>query len=69
MSVSYKPLRHTLVDKGLTTSDLRSKYGGGLNSATVTRLNRDEYVSLQTIEQLCKFLSCNVEDVVEFNFE
>ena len=65
MGVTYKPLLHTLVDKDLMLKDLRDVNGANLNSATVTRITRNEYVSLQTIEHLCRFLNCRIEDVVE----
>ena len=65
MGISYKPLLYTLVDKDLAIKDLRKKDGANLNSATVTRITRNEYVSLQTIEHLCRYLNCRIEDVVE----
>lgn len=65
MGVSYKPLRHTLVDKDLVIGDLRDEKGANLNSSTVTRINKDEYISLQSIEQICRYLNCRIEDVVE----
>lgn len=66
MSVSYKPLKHLLIDRELTLGDLRRPEIAGLNSSTVTRLNRDEYVSLQTIEQICEALACDVQEVLCF---
>ena len=65
MGISYKPLLHTLVDRDLATKDLRNPDGANLNSSTVTRIRRNEYLSLQTIEHLCLFLDCKIEDVVE----
>lgn len=65
MGVSYKPLRHTLVDNDLVIGDLRDEKGANLNSSTVTRINKDEYISLQSIEQICRYLNCRIEDVVE----
>jgi len=66
MEVSYRPLKHLLIDRGLKLGDLRDPAVAGLNSSTVTRIDRDEYVSLQTIELICSSLSCRIEDVVEF---
>lgn len=64
MSVSYKKLLHLLVDKGLTTSDLAKMAGLSLN--IIGRIKKDEYVSMETIENICKVLSCTPNDVFEF---
>lgn len=66
MGISYKPLKHLLIDRNMKLGDLRREDVAGLNSSTVTRLDRDEYVSLQTIEQICKGLNCTVDDIIEF---
>lgn len=49
--------------------DLRDKNGANLNSSTITRLNKDEYISLKSIEDICRFLNCRIEDVVEVVFD
>lgn len=64
MSVSYKKLLHLLVDKGLTTSDLAKMAGLSLN--IIGRIKKDEYVSMETIENICKVLSCTPNDIFEF---
>lgn len=37
----------------------------GLSSYMMTRLGKDEYVSLEVIAKLCKVFHGNVEDVAE----
>ena len=37
----------------------------GIGHSTLTRLKRNESVSMETIDKLCKILDCNVEDIVE----
>lgn len=32
----------------------------------MTRLKRNEYVSLESIEKICSVLHCKVDDIVEF---
>jgi putative transcriptional regulator len=32
----------------------------------ITRLRRNAYVSLDTIESICTVLNCNVDDILEF---
>ena len=69
MGITYKPLRHILIDRNLEMKDLRDKNAADLNSSTITRLNKDEYISLKSIEDICRFLNCRIEDVVEVVFD
>ena len=38
----------------------------GLSHSTLTRLKRNEVVSTETIDRLCRILECNVEDIMEY---
>lgn len=38
----------------------------GLSTATLARMSKNEYISLETIEKICQYFDCKVEDVVEF---
>lgn len=64
MAVTYKKLFHLLIDRGITTSQLSDKAGFSAN--ILTRLRRDQYVSLESIEKICLTLNCNVDDILEF---
>lgn len=64
MAVTYKKLFHLLIDKGMTNAELMEKAGFSAN--IITRIKRDNYVSLDTIEKICKSLQCNVDDILEF---
>lgn len=64
MAVTYKKLFHLLIDKGMTNAELMEKAGFSAN--IITRIKRDNYVSLDTIEKICKSLQCNVNDILEF---
>ena len=52
MAVSYKKLFHLLIEKEMSNSDLQKQAGFSAN--IITRLKRNEYVKLQTIESICK---------------
>lgn len=64
MAVSYKKLFHLLIDKGMTNAELMEK--GGFSANIITRLKRNNYVSLDSIEKICKVLNCGVDDILEF---
>lgn len=67
MSVQYNKLFHLMIDQKMSNSELVDKAGISLN--IMTRLKRDEYVSLETIEKICFALNCKVDDILQFNRE
>ena len=64
MAVTYKKLFHLLIDRGITTSELTEQAGFSAN--ILTRLRRDQYISLDSIEKICVTLNCGVDDILEF---
>lgn len=64
MAVSYKKLFHIMIDNGMTNAELMEK--GGFSANIITRLKRNNYVSLDSIEKICKVLNCGVDDILEF---
>jgi DNA-binding Xre family transcriptional regulator len=48
----------------MSNSDLQKQAGFSAN--IITRLKRNEYVKLQTIESICKVFNCKVDDILEF---
>lgn len=64
MAVTYKKLFHLLIDRGIQTSELVEKAGFSAN--ILTRLRRDQYVSLESIEKICLTLDCKVDDILDF---
>ena len=65
MAVTYKKLFHLLIDKGMTNAELMEKAGFSAN--IITRIKRDNYISLDSIEKICKTLHCGVDDILVFN--
>ena len=61
--ISYKPLFRLLLERDMTKTQLREAVG--FSSATLAKMSKGEYVSLETIENICKYLNCRVEDVIE----
>lgn len=64
MNVSYKKLFHILIDRNMTAAELQKEAGYSANIST--RMRRDEYVSLESMEKICRVLGCKVDDIVEF---
>jgi len=61
--ISYAPFWKTLKKKDSSTYVLiKDKH---IASSTLQRMRRNESISMQTVEDLCKALKCNVNDIVE----
>ena len=61
--ISYKPLFRLLLERDMTKTQLRTEVG--FSSATLAKMSKGEYISLETIENICKYLNCKIEDVIE----
>lgn len=64
MAVSYKRLWKVLVDKEMSKADLRKKAEIAPN--TMTKLSRNEEVSLMILSKICKTLNVDFGDIVEY---
>ena len=64
MAVSYKKLFHLLVDRDMTAVQLQQQAGYSAN--ITTRLKKNSYISLESVEKICRALNCKVDDIVEF---
>lgn len=64
MAVQYNKLFKMMIDRKMTNNQLAKQAGISLN--IITRLKRDEYISMQTIEKICIALDCGVDDILEF---
>ncbi len=63
MGITYKPLWHRLIDRGMKKLEFRDYVD--ISSSTLAKLGKDDYVSLEIIEKICLKLNCRIEDVVE----
>ncbi len=61
--VSYKPLQHTLIDRGVKKMELVKMVG--MSNSTLNKLNKNQYVALEVLERICLALDCSIEDVVK----
>ena len=63
MAISYKKLWKLLIDKDMTAVDLRQATGIAPN--TMTKLRRDEEVSMTVLVKICTVLNANIGDIME----
>ena len=64
MAISYNKLWKLLVDRKMSKADLRKATGIAPN--TMTRLRRDEEVTLTVLHKICSTLEVNIGDIMEF---
>ena len=64
MAISYNKLWKLLVDKKMSKADLRK--AAGIAPNTMTRLRRDEEVTLAVLSKICATLEVDIGDVMEF---
>lgn len=64
MAISYKKLFHLMIEKEISNVELQRR--AGFSGNILTRLKRNNYVSLESIETICRVLDCKVDDILEF---
>ena len=63
MAISYNKLWKLLVDKKMNKADLRKVTG--IAPKTMTRLLRDEKVTMPVLHKICFVLEVGVDDIME----
>ena len=64
MAVSYNKLWKLLVDKRMSKADLRKAADVAPN--TMTKLRRDEPVTLAILGKICSVLECDYGDIMTY---
>lgn len=64
MAISYNKLWKLLIDKKISKADLRR--AAGIAPNTMTKLNRDEEVSMTVLVKVCTVLNANIGDIMDF---
>ena len=64
MAVTYNKLWKLLIDKKMSKAEMRR--AAGISPNTLTKLNRDEEVTMTIINKICTALQVDVGEVMEF---
>jgi DNA-binding Xre family transcriptional regulator len=62
--LSYKPFFNLISQRGITTYELRLH--ANISSSTLKLLKNNESVSTYSLEKLCKYLNCRIENLVVY---
>ena len=62
--IVFDKLWITMKEKGVSTYKLREECG--IDSKTVRRLKANDNMETKTLNKICAFLDCKIEDIMEF---
>lgn len=63
MAVSYNKLWKLLIDKNMKKMQL--KEAAGIGSTTLSKLSKNQPVSMEVMIKLCGVLDCNIGDIMD----
>ncbi len=63
LEISYNKLWKLLIDKGMNKTQLKD--AAGLSSSTISKMGKNEQVSMDSMLKICKTLNCDIGDIVE----
>jgi len=63
LKVSYNKLWKLLIDKNMNSSELGRK--AVLASGTLSKMRKNEPISMDTVLKICEVLDCDVADILE----
>ena len=67
MAVSYEKYFRMAKKKGITTSRILEE--ANISANILTRMKRNEYISLESVEKICRALQCDISDILDFTDE
>ena len=62
--ISYEPFYRTLQKKNISTYKLINQFG--ISRSLLDRLKHNKPISTVTLNDLCRFLDCRVEDILVY---
>lgn len=63
LKISYKKLWKILIDKDMKKKDLQAL--AGVSWSSITKLSKNETVSMEVIMKICSSLECDIGDIME----
>jgi len=63
MAISYRRLREILVERKIQKKVLHKE--GKISNDVIAKIDKDEYMSLESLEKIARFLGVDIGDIVE----
>lgn len=64
---NYQPLEVLLAKKSMKKGQLKEELH--LSSATVAKFSKNEYVSMEVLDKICKRFNCTLNDIARYEKE
>ncbi len=64
MALCYKKLFKQLIDRNMMKKDLCQL--AGISTTSISKLKKNQNVNTEIIEKICRALSCDVNDIMEY---
>ena len=65
MRASYKKLWKLLIDRNIKKSELQNM--AGISCNIMSKMNKGEDVSMESLRKICKALNCDISEIFEFD--
>ena len=63
LGFTYKPLWKLLIDKEMSKKQLMEETN--ISKSTMDKMGRNEKVSMEILDRLCTYFSCDISDIIE----
>ena len=63
LGFTYKPLWKLLIDKEMSKKQLMEETN--ISKSTMDKMGRNEKVSMDILDRLCTYFSCDISDIIE----
>ncbi len=63
MDISYNRLFKLLIDRNQKKTEFAK--AAGISSNTLAKLSKNEYISMEMLIKICRYLNCSVDDILE----
>lgn len=63
MSISYNKLFKILIDRGQKKTEFAKDVG--ISTNTLAKLSKNEYISMEMLIRICRYLNCTVDDILD----
>lgn len=61
--ISYRGLREKVIESGLRWQDIKSEIG--VSNDVVAKINKNDYITLRSLERFAEYFKCDIGDLVE----
>lgn len=62
--ISYNPLWKLLIDRNIDKKELQTLIG--CNGNTISKMNKNEYISMANLDMICFVLKCDIQDIIQY---